>query len=350
MSSLVLETLGWAWDYVQHVLIMFYWFWIPGLLVVGLLSSRYRPALEEVVYKRGRGARAFLAAVGWGMASGAGRRQSLETATTLWAQGVPDHIVLAFLVGSQTLVLYSLVLFTILIGLEFGLGVFLGGLVMIGLLRAIAPRRAPGIEVSPDPPRRVPEPTPESWLALVASARGWGHVVRDVGRHVRNVGLSLLGGLVLGALILAVDTGGHWFFPQWMGDETLGAALAGSFLVPILSAALFLAPGGNLIVVSSIWKTWTLSYPGLISFVLLSLLNPLTVRTVVHHYGKSRGWLLILAVYFSAALGGLAIAGVFDLLGVQVTHVPWFRDLVDKLVMMFPFTMLGAPGGGMRGM
>ncbi|MBI2159299.1 MAG: hypothetical protein HYU25_02710 [Candidatus Rokubacteria bacterium] len=51
----------------------------------------------------------------------------------------------------------------------------------------------------------------------------------------------------------------------------------------------------------------------------------------------------------TAALGGLLVEGVFALLGVQVTHVPWFRELVDKLMMMFPGTMLGAPGG-MKGM
>jgi hypothetical protein len=27
-----------------------------------------------------------------------------------------------------------------------------------------------------------------------------------------------------------------------------------------------------------------------------------------------------------------------------VTHVPWFRDLVDRIIMVLPFTMLGAPG------
>lgn len=348
--TLIREILTWAWAYVQHVVVMFYWFWIPGVLAIGFLSTHYRPVFEELTLKHRQGARGFWAAVGWGMTSGAGRRTGLETAKALWRQGVPEHVVLAYLVTSQNLVLYSLLLLTVLIGVEFGLGVLLGGLVMVGLLRALAPARAPGRELQPDAPIEVAAPFPETWRVLVCSARGWGQVVREVGRHVRHVGLSLIGGLVLGPLILAVDTRGHWFFPQWMGDETLGAALAGSFLVPILSAALFLAPGGNLIVVSSIWKTWTLTYSGVISFVLLSLLNPLTVRTVVHHYGKSRGWLLVLAVYFSAALGGLAIAGVFDLLGVQVTHVPWFRDLVDKLVMMFPFTMLGAPGGGMRGM
>ncbi len=87
----------------------------------------------------------------------------------------------------------------------------------------------------------------------------------------------------------------------------------------------------------------------LIEFVLMGLLNPLTARTLVRHHGNARGWGLILALYLAAALSGLVVQGVFTLLGVQVTHVPWFRELVDKLMMMFPGTMLGAPGG-MQGM
>ncbi len=349
MPALIRETLTWAWDYVQHVVIMFYWFWIPGFLVVGFLSTRYRPVFQEITVKQRTGAKAFWAAIGWGMTSGAGRRASLETAKPLWSQGFPDHVVLAYLVASHNLVLYSLLLFTVLIGVEFGLGVFLGGLVMIGLLRVLAPARARASEHQADPPTEVATPLPETWRALLCSPRGWGEVVRDAGRYVRNVGLSLIGGLALGALVLAIDTLGYWFFPKWMGDETLGAALAGSFLAPLLSVVLFLAPGGTLIVVSSIWKTWTLTYSGVISFVLMGPFNPLTVRTLVRQYG-SRGWLLLLATYLSAALSGLAVAGLFALLGVQVTHVPWFREMVDKLMMMFPFTMLGAPGGGMKGM
>lgn len=350
MPAVILDAATWAWLYVQHVVIMFYWIWIPGFLVAAFLSVRYRPVLAEFTVKQREGARAFWAAVGWGMTSGAGRRTGLETAEALWGQGLPDHVVLAFLVASQSLVLYSLVLFTILIGVEFALGVFLGGLVMIGLLRLLALARGPGSERTPDAPAEAAVPRPETWRALVCSARGWGWVVRDAGRYVRHVGPSLMGGLILGALVLAVDTGGQWFFPKWMGDETLGAALAGSFLAPLLAVVLFLAPGGNLVVASSIWKTWTLAYSGVISFVLMGLLNPLTVRVLVRHYGSARGWRLGLAIYLSAALGGLAVAGLFALLGVQVTHVPWFRDLVDRFMVVFPFTMWGAPGGGMRGM
>ncbi len=348
--DLVRATATWAWDYIQHVVLMFYWFWIPAVLVVGALSVRYRPLLESITLKAQRGPAAFWASVGWGVTSGAGRRTGVETAERLWADGLPDHVVLAFLVASQNLVLYSLVLLTVLIGVEFGLGVLLSGLAMMGLVRLAAPERSPRL----DRPRPREEgirvqATPETWRALLTSARGWGHIMRAVGGYVRDVGPSLLGGLILGALILAVDTAGFWIFPKWMGDESVAASAADAVLAPLVSIALFLAPGGNLIVVSSIWKTWTLTYAGLISFVLVGVLNPLTIRTLLRHYGTAHGWRLVLTLYIAAALSGLIVAGSFAALGIEVTHVPWLRALVDRLMMIFPGTMLGAPGG-MRGM
>lgn len=172
-------------------------------------------------------------------------------------------------------------------------------------------------------------------------------ILREAARPLRQLAGSLVGGLILGAVILVTDSHGYWFFPRWMGDDGLGPALAGSFLAPLLSSVLFLAPGGNLFVASSIWKTWTLTYPGVLSFGLMSPLNPLTIRALLNQHGRRRGCMLVLAIYLAAALSGLAVARLFSLLGLKVTHVPWFRDLVDQIINAFPFTMLGAPGGRM---
>jgi len=350
MLPFVRETLTWAWLYVQHVVIMFYWAWIPGILLAAAVSARYRPALAELTLAHRDGASAFWAALGWGLTSGAGRRGSLETARALWSQGLPDRVVLAYLASSHSLALYSLVLLTVLIGLEFAVGVVLGGLVMSGLLWLMVPARPSAGIPAPDPLASLDVTPRTTWFALLGSPRGWGHILGDVGRYLHHVGLSLIGGLLLGALVLAIDTEGRWGFPTWMGDETVPAALASAFLAPLLSIAVFLAPPGNLIVVSSIWKTWTVTYSGVISFVLMGVLNPLRVWTLVGEPGGARRWLLVLALYVSAAVSGLAVAGLFALLGIPVTHVPWFRDVVDRLIAFFPFTMAGASGSGMTGM
>lgn len=348
MVSVLQEAIGWGWAYVQHVVLMFYWAWIPGILGAALLSARYRPHLHDIALKRQSEAAGFWAATGWGMLSGVGRRASLATAERLLGQGVSEHVVLAYLVASHSLGLYLLLLFTLLIGLEFGLGLFFGGLVMVALLRLIAP--VLGSERSSHRSSDAEEGAAmPGWKTLLCSRRGWRATLREAARPLRQLGVSLLGGLILGAGILAVDNHGYRLFPAWMGDDGLKPALAAALLAPLLSVVLFLAPAGNLFVASSIWKTWTLAYPGVISFLLASLLNPLTVRTLLRQHGRRRGWLLAVAIYFSAALGGLAVAGLFALLGLEVTHVPWFRELVDRIIMALPFTMFGAPGG-MKGM
>jgi len=45
----------------------------------------------------------------------------------------------------------------------------------------------------------------------------------------------------------------------------------------------------------------------------------------------------------------LAVQGHFAVLGVPVTHVPWFRDLLDRIIMALPFVMLGTPSGAPMG-
>ena len=80
MPDLVREITTWALAYLQHIIVMMYWVWIPGFLAAALVSVRYRPLLQQIVLQRRRGAATVWAAVGWGMTSGAGRRTSLETA------------------------------------------------------------------------------------------------------------------------------------------------------------------------------------------------------------------------------------------------------------------------------
>jgi len=104
-------------------------------------------------------------------------------------------------------------------------------------------------------------------------------------------------------------------------------------------------PAGDLIVASSLGKTWTITYGGVISLVLMSLLNPLTMRALVRQFGRRQGWALAVAMYVCAALSGLAVQELLAALGLSVTHVPWFRELVDRIIMVLPFTMLGTPGG-----
>jgi hypothetical protein len=189
---------------------------------------------------------------------------------------------------------------------------------------------------------------------LLLSTRGWRAVIKDITRVFKILWLPSVGGLILGALILAVDMRKAWPLPFWLGDEGFGPAVASSFLGPVLSFISFSSPFGNLIVASSVWKTWTVAYPGIISFILATSLHPLSLSTVAKWFGPPAGKYVIAIFYLSAAIGALTVIGLFTLLGLEVTHVPWFEPVVKKIVMTLPFTILGTGGmsimGKMEGM
>jgi hypothetical protein len=284
------------------------------------------------------------------------RREALEMSSALRARGAPPAVVLAYFIASQSLGLYFLLAFTILIGLEFSLGVLIGGLIM-ALLVAVSTKFIPFSPATGTPspqPNRPEEELLTNWRDFLLSSRGWHAVIMDIIRIFKILWLPSLGGLILGALILAADMRKAWPLPFWLGDEGFGPAVASAFLGPLLSFISFSAPLGNLVVGSSIWKTWTFAYPGIISFILATSLHPLSLSTVAKWFDPSGGKYVIAVFYLSAAIGSLTAIGLFQLLGLEVTHVPWFEPLVKKIVMTLPFTMLGTGGmsimGKMEGM
>lgn len=341
----------WCYLYLQHFFVMMYWVTIPGLFVCAFLSVRYRPVFRDRLLKGASGPRAVVYAVGLGMTAPASRREGLKTSSTLLARGAPPAVVLTYFIASQSFGLYFLLAFTVLIGLEFGLGVFLGVLIM-ALLIAVGTKFLSYSSPSETRSAQVDWPKeelPASWRELLLSTRGWRAVINDIIRIFKALWVSSLGGLVLGALILAVDMRKAWPLPFWLGDEGFGPAVASSFLGPLLSFISFSSPLGNLVVGSSIWKTWTFAYPGIVSFVLAASLHPLNLRSVGKWFDPVAGRYVVAVLYLSAVIGGLTAIGIFELLGLEVTHVPWFEPLAKKIIMTLPFTMLGTGGMSIMG-
>jgi len=349
MSEFFRDWFAWFYLYLQHFFVMMYWVTIPGLLVCGFLSVRYRPVFRDRLLKGATGPWAVIYAIGLGMTTATTRRQGLENASASMARGAPAA--LGYLVASQALGLYFLMAFTILIGLEFSLGVLIGGLIM-ALLVAVSTKFIPFSPATETPSPQPNQPEEElltNWRDLLLSSRGWRAVIKDIIRIFKILWLPSLGGLILGALILAADMRKAWPLPFWLGDEGFGPAAGSSFLGPLLSLISFSSPLGNLVVASSIWKTWTFAYPGIISFVLAASLHPLSLRSVAEWFGPAAGKYIIAILYLSAAIGGLTVMGIFKLLGLEVIHVPWFEPLVKKIIMTLPFTMAGTGGMSIMG-
>jgi len=172
----LLEWLTWCWLYLQHTFVMMYWITIPGLLAAAFLSLRYRAPLLGAVLKRQGGFRASVSAIGFGLLDGdAGRVAHLRTMEDLTASGVSLSVALAYLLAGQAFPLPVIGLFTVLVGLEFGLGLLLGGLAMI-LLAAL------GLPLlGPNPPKQG-EPAHASPATPSAATGEWSWAMRHGGR------------------------------------------------------------------------------------------------------------------------------------------------------------------------
>lgn len=329
----------WLFAYLQHTFVMMYWVTVPGLLFAGILNVRYRRPMLEGLSRGVSGLRQTLYAIGLGMTTTASRRERLETASVLLRKGTPPSNVLAYLIAGHNLWLYVPGLFMVLIGLEFGLGVFVGGFFMVALM-GVALRLLPILELeSTRPAALIPDPLlvegPTSWRETITSPHSWREILKDIARAFRVLWAPSLWGLLLGTFILALDMRRLWPLPFWLGDEGIGPALASAFLGPLLSIGFFAFPLGNLVIAASIWKTWTFAYSGIISFVMASSLHPINLRAIGKLLGRKACWWLTVTLYLSASLSGLAVIGVFEILGLEVTHVPWFEPLVKRIIMIF---------------
>ena len=329
----------WLFAYLQHTFVMMYWVTVPGLLLAGLLNVRYRGPLLEGLLREGKGLRQTLYAIGFGMTTTASRRERLENASALVRKEIAPVGVLAYLVAGHTLWLYVPGLFMVLIGLEFGLGVFLGGLLMVALigvpLRFLPIPELKGTRQQATSPDLLVLQGPTSWGEMITSTRSGREVLKDIVRAFGVLWRPSLWGLLLGSFVLALDMRKLWPLPFWLGDEGIGPAIASAFLGPLLAVLSLSSPFGNLVIAASIWKTWTFAYPGVISFVLASSLHPLNLRAFERLFGRKACWRLAITLYLSAALSGLGVIGLFEILGLEVAHVPWFEPLVKRLIMVF---------------
>jgi len=187
--------------------------------------------------------------------------------------------------------------------------------------------------------------TLRTWGDLLLSGSAWWEALKYIGREFRFFWFNLAIGFLLGGFILSAGLQKWWIeFAQIGGGGILSDMLA-ALVAPIVSIMLFAAPVGNLVIVANLFKVDAIGYPGAVSFVLASLLNPFVLSTYDCLLGKKRALAVVALLFLSAAASGLLVTGIYELFGFRPGHVPLGRELVDEIIRWLPFTM-GSMGGG----
>ena len=308
---------------------LFFWIWIPGILLSALLTLRYRQTVAERLLQGKEALWTTLwAATLLGILSSPQRKSSLQTARALLEGGISPVGILIFLIASHSLVIYFLAVLNLLLGLEFAFGQVLGGILMILLVTAAVSSlglNQPEPTISPEttlPLLLAPYPSVPSWTDLLFSRRGWWAVLTYIGREFRRFGLNTLIGIFLGGFFLAGGLEPWWIDLALLGGGGVRTDLWNVLLAPLLSIVLCVPPLGNLPLTASLFKAYVLNYPGIVSFVLASLIHPPMIRAYTAYFGKKAGYKIALILLGAAVVSGLLVTGIFGLFDFRPGYVP----------------------------
>ncbi len=320
---------------------MMYWVWIPGFLFSAFFSLRYRESARNRLLSGG----GLFAAVLYGITSSPSRKKALGIAGELKQKGVGTARVLAYLIASQNLVIYFLVILMAMMGAEFALGQLMGGIIMILFVSSGWRLLGGEEEFQPSAGTSDKVTSQPTWSGLLLSGSGWWKALKYVGGEFRFFWFNLVIGILLGGMILAAGLQKWWVDFSEIGGGGILSDILSAFVAPILGMILFVPPVGNLPVVSNLFKTDAIGYPGVVSFVLVSMLNPLILSGYARLLGRRRAMALVGLLFLSVFVSGLLVTALYALFGFRPGHVPRGRELVDEIVRWLPFTM-----GKMSGM
>ncbi len=346
MESFWDQSLFFARSIARHMVVMMYWVWIPGLFISAVVALRYREAAAEQVRRsEGGSVRSIFFGALLGVTLTTGRKRSLQASLGLLREGLHPSTTLAVYLSSRNLVLYFLAIWMLLLGLEFAVGQVIGTLAMIALaatgLRYLVPaeelKRVKNLLQSHEqaPSTTFEEPAETSWRGLLLSPRGWWNILRYIGREMSRFVLPLVAGVLVGGVILSAGLRPWWVDLDSVGGGGLLTDVLNALIAPALSLVSAIGPVGSLPVASNLFKASGLAYPGLLAFVLAGALKPQDLAALCRALGRRVAFRVATLLYFSAAVAGLIVTGVFALFGFRPGHVPLFRELVDQIIIWF---------------
>jgi uncharacterized membrane protein YraQ (UPF0718 family) len=270
------------------------------------------------------------AATGLGAASSSCSYASVALARALFRKGADFTAAIVFEIASTNLVIELGIIIAVILGWEFVLGEFAGGLVMIVLLavlfrrfltrRLVAEARAEAekgrlgsMEGHAEMDMSVENGRP-IWQRLLSPAgftatsnyfvMDWAAVARDV-----------FGGLLIAGMLAAWVPESFWQGFFFVDHPTL-AKLWGPLIGPLVAILSFVCSIGNVPLAAVLWNGG-ISFGGVLSFIFADLIILPILLIYRRYYGARMTWFLLGTFYVTMVLAGLAIEFLFQGLGIE---------------------------------
>jgi len=275
-----------------------WWALVFGFAISGIVQAWVPRERIEATLSR-TGARPVAVATGLGAASSSCSYAAVALARSLFVKGASAITALTFQLASTNLVWELGLVLWVLIGWQFALAEYLGGLVMIALLALLLARLlSPRVEARARERARAADGghahhtagAALGWHGHLTSLSAWSDVARafrgDWQMLYREIGV----GLLLAGLVAQLPD--SFFRALFLTHAGGGAATLENVLVgPLIAIASFVCSVGNVPLAAVLWSGG-ISFAGVLAFLLADLV----ILPIVAIYRKYYGTRLALAI------------------------------------------------------
>jgi uncharacterized protein len=334
----VLHTLG---DGVVNAAMMAYEVWwalVFGFLVSAVVQA-WIPRERIEASLSGAGARPVGLATGLGAASSSCSYAAVAIAKSLFQKGASAASALAFQFASTNLVWELGLVLWVLIGWQFALAEFVGGLVMIALM-AIGLRAfiSPRLEARAREHARVADTghahhTAGShlpWRERIRSAAAWSDVAHNFRGDWQMLWKEIGIGFVLAGFIglLPMDV----FNALFVTDAPPALRTIENVLVgPVIAVLSFVCSIGNVPLAAVLWAGG-ISFPGVLAFLFADLIVLPIVAIYRKYYGTAFALRITALMLIAMVFAALGVGGVFSAIGLVPATRPSADDVFGSSV------------------
>src|SRR5437588_7072910 len=312
----------------------------------------------------GSGARSVARATGLGAASSSCSYAAIAIAKSLFQKGASAASALAFQFASTNLVWELGLVLWVLIGWQFTLAEYIGGLVMIALmavlLRAFV---SPRLEAQAREHAQRADTGHQhhaagesmSWRERLTSASAWSDVAHNFRGDWQMLWKEITIGFLLAGFIAQL---GDDFFNGLFLEDTGGllAAVENVIVGPIIAVLSFVCSVGNVPLAAVLWSGG-ISFAGVLAFLFADLIV-LPIIVIYRKYYGTRFALRIVALMFvTIVIAALVVDGLFsgagliptcprptraDIFSAVAVNYKLFLNILGALIFAILFWLSGA--------
>ncbi len=313
-----------VWHGLRDALLMaweVWWALVLGFAISAVVQAWVpRERVERML--GGAGVGAVGRATALGAASSSCSYAAVAIAKSLFERGASAGSALAFQFASTNLVWELGLVLWVLIGWQFTLAEYLGGLVMIALMALLRRRFIPrGLEAEAREHARAADAghihhaagETRSWSARLTSGQAWSDVAHNFWGDWRMLWKEITLGFLLAGLVAQLGNGvfSGLFLRHAPGPlPTLENVVVG----PLIAVLSFVCSVGNVPLAAVLWSGG-ISFAGVLAFLFADLI----VLPILAIYGKYYGWpyarRIVALMLVTMVLAALAVAGLLDLAG-----------------------------------